>query len=138
MIENKLIIGGEQSGHIILADRLPTGDGILNALQVASICVEQEKKLSEFFDFEMYRQKNISVEVYDKIRIVNSAKLSELIDEEERKLDGNGRIMIHVSGTEPCIRVMVETKNANLSAEIADRIANIIKEINLENLKCAE
>ena len=138
MIENKLVIGGEQSGHIIIADKLPTGDGILNALQVASICVEQNKKLSEFFDYEMYKQKNISVEVYDKIRIVNSARLSDMVDNEERKLGGNGRIMIHVSGTEPCIRVMVETKDDNLSSEIAERIANLIKEINLENLKCAE
>jgi phosphoglucosamine mutase len=138
MLENKLLIGGEQSGHIILADRLPTGDGILNALQVASICVEQNKKLSEFFGFEMYKQKNINVEVYDKIRIVNSARLSEFIDSEEKMLNGNGRIMIHVSGTEPCIRVMVETKDENLSTEVAERIANKIKEINLENLKCAE
>lgn len=138
MIENNLMIGGEQSGHIILADRLPTGDGILNALQVASICVEQNKKLSEYFNFELYKQKNISVEVYDKIRIVNSAKLSEMIDHEEKNLDGAGRIMIHVSGTEPCIRVMVETKDDKLSTEIAERIADVIKEINLENLKCVE
>lgn len=138
MIENNLLIGGEQSGHIILADRLPTGDGILNALQVASICVEQNKKLSEFFNFELFKQKNISVEVYDKIRIVNSAKLSEMIDQEEKKLDGSGRIMIHVSGTEPCIRVMVETKDDNLSTEVAERIAEVVKEINLENLKCVE
>ena len=138
MIENKIQVGGEQSGHLILSDKLPTGDGILNALQVAAICVEQNKKLSEFFDFEVYQQKNINVEVFDKIRIVNSARLAKIKEEEERKLAGNGRIMIHVSGTEPCIRVMVETKDASLSAEIAERIAKEIKEINLENLKCAE
>ena len=53
-------------------------------------------------------------------------------------LSGSGRIMIHVSGTEPCIRVMVETKDVSLSTEIAERIAKGINEINLENLKCAE
>ena len=138
MIENKVKVGGEQSGHLILADKLPTGDGILNALQVAAICVEQGKRLSEFFDFEVYQQKNINVEVFDKIRIVNSARLAKITEEEERLLGGNGRIMIHVSGTEPCIRVMVETKDALLSAEVAERIAKGIKEINLENLKCVE
>ena len=138
MIENRILVGGEQSGHLILADKLPTGDGILNALQVAAICVEQGKRLSEFFDFEMYEQKNINVDVFDKIRIVNSERLAKITEDEEKKIAGNGRIMIHVSGTEPCIRVMVETRDANLSAEVAERIANGIKEINLENLKCVE
>jgi phosphoglucosamine mutase len=73
-----------------------------------------------------------------KIRIVNSARLSEFIDDEEKQLDGKGRIMIHVSGTEPCIRIMVETNDEILSTDIAERIAGVIKEINLENLKCAE
>lgn len=138
MLEHGVVVGGEQSGHIILSDKLSTGDGIMNALQVASICVEQNKALSEFFDFEMFKQKNISVEVYDKIRIVNSVKLAEIIDVEERRLGNNGRLMIRVSGTESCIRVMVETKDEDLSSEIAQRIAQGIKEINLENLKCVE
>ncbi len=138
MLENKILVGGEQSGHLILADELQTGDGIMNALKVAAICVEQGKQLSELLNFEVYEQKNINVEVFDKIRIVNSAKLSKITEYEERMLAGSGRIMIHVSGTEPCIRVMVETKDAKRSAEVAERIANGIKEINLENLKCVE
>ena len=138
MLENKAMVGGEQSGHLILADKLSTGDGILNALQVAAVCVEQDKKLSEFFDIEVYQQKNINVEVYDKIRIVNSARLAKITEDEEKLLGDSGRIMIHVSGTEPCIRVMVETKDSALSAEIAERIAKGINEINLENLKCVE
>lgn len=138
MVENDYVIGGEQSGHLILADRLATGDGVLNALLIASICAEKNKKLSEFFDFEMYKQKNINVKVYDKIRMVNSARLAEITELEEKQLGDNGRIMIHVSGTEPYIRVMVETKDLTLSTEIAERIANVIKEINMENEKCVE
>lgn len=133
MHENNLIIGGEQSGHIILADKLATGDGILNALQVAAICVQENKKLSEFFDFEMFEQQNINVKVYDKLRIINSAKLAKVTEVEEKLLGDNGRIMIRLSGTEPCIRVMVETKDMALSTEIAERIAKVINEINMEN-----
>lgn len=133
IFENNLIIGGEQSGHLILADKLATGDGILNALQVASICVQENKKLSEFFDFEMYEQKNINVKVYDKFRIINSEKLSKVTEKEEKELGDNGRIMIRLSGTEPYIRVMVETKDMSLSTEIAERIAKVINEINMEN-----
>lgn len=138
MVENNYVLGGEQSGHVIMADKLSTGDGVLSALQIASICVARNKKLSELFGFEMYKQKNINVPVYDKIRMVNSARLAEVTELEEKKLENHGRIMIHVSGTEPYIRVMVETKDMNLSTEVAERIASVIKEINKENEKCVE
>ena len=113
-----LLIGGESSGHVFVFDKLQTGDGILNALQIAKICEKSGKKLSEFFNFETYEQKNINVEVADKIRIVNSVRLSVITEEEEKKLGDNGRIMIHVSSTEPCIRVMVETKDISLSTDL--------------------
>ena len=132
MVENELSLGGEQSGHIILSEGLSTGDGILTALKVAEICEKKHKKLSEFFDFELYKQKNINVEVSDKIRVINSARLATLVEEEEKKLGSSGRIMIHISGTEPYIRVMVETKDAGLSESLAEEIAKEIKQINKE------
>ena len=88
--------------------------------------------MSEFFDFELYKQKNINVEVSDKIRVINSARLATLVEEEEKKLGSLGRIMIHISGTEPYIRVMVETKDAELSENLADDIAKEIIQINQE------
>ena len=132
MVENELSLGGEQSGHIILSEGLSTGDGILTALKVAEICEKKHKKLSEFFDFKLYKQKNINVEVSDKIRVINSARLATLVEEEEKKLGSLGRIMIHISGTEPYIRVMVETKDAELSENLADEIAKEIIQINKE------
>lgn len=132
MVENELSLGGEQSGHIILSEGLSTGDGILTALKVAEICEKKHKKLSEFFDFELYKQKNINVEVSDKIRVINSARLATLVEEEEKKLGSSGRIMIHISGTEPYIRVMVETKDAGLSESLANEIAKEIIQINKE------
>ena len=138
LIENDLLIGGEQSGHIIVRDKLITGDGILNALYIAEICAKNKKKLSEFFDFELYKQKNINVKVHDKIRTINSEKLSNVTEIEEKKLGDDGRIMIHVSGTEPYIRIMVETKDLKLSTDVAERIASVIEQINQENEKCVE
>lgn len=138
LVENNLLVGGEQSGHIFVRDKQQTGDGILSALLVASICVKNNKKLSEFFDFEIYKQTNISVQVDDKMRIINSEKLSLAISEEEKLIGENGRVMIRVSGTEPCIRIMVETKNEELSKKSAERLAETIKEINKEFNQCVE
>ena len=136
--ERNLLIGGEQSGHVFLRDKLVTGDGILNALQIASICAEKNKPLSSFFDFELFKQCNINVEVRDKMRIINSEKLSAVQDEEEKKIGKNGRIMIRVSGTEPYIRVMTETKDEKLSKETAERIADVVRKLNKEIEECVE
>lgn len=138
LTENNLIIGGEQSGHIFVTDKQRTGDGILTALLIAEICVKKNKKLSEFFDFEMYKQANINCLVSDKMRVINSEKLARVTDAEEKKIGADGRIMVRVSGTEPYIRVMVETKDENLSNETAMRIAETINEINKEFNTCAE
>ena len=136
--ERNLLIGGEQSGHVFLRDKLVTGDGILNALQIASICAKKNKPLSSFFDFELFKQCNINVEVRDKMRIINSEKLSAVQDEEEKKIGKNGRIMIRVSGTEPYIRVMTETKDEKLSKETAERIADVVRKLNKEIEECVE
>ena len=127
--EKGLIIGGEQSGHIIVRDKLQTGDGILNAIIIANICKLQGKKLSQLIDFENYAQFNINVKVTDKMRVINSEELSDVIDAEEQKLGIDGRLMIRVSGTEPFIRVMVESKDAKLSQTTAERISRIVSKI---------
>ena len=132
--ERCLLIGGEQSGHVFVKDRHVTGDGILNALLIAQICKTNHKKLSAYFDFEAYHQSNINVEVKDKMKIINSQKLAEAEDVEIKNLAGCGRIMIRVSGTEPFIRIMVETTNKTLSEEISRRLENVIKEINKESV----
>ena len=138
LAEKDLLIGGEQSGHIFVKDKLMTGDGILNALLVASICAKENKPLSEFFDFELFKQVNINVNVCDKMRVMNSEKLSQAQDLESKNLEGKGRIMIRMSGTEPYIRVMVETENEGLSKTTAERLAGVIREINKEIESCVE
>jgi phosphoglucosamine mutase len=138
LAERGLLIGGEQSGHIFVKDKLGTGDGILNALHIASICAEKHKKLSEFFDFEPYFQCNINVAVSNKMGVINSEKLAIETDKQETILAGKGRIMIRVSGTEPYIRVMVECQDKDLSLKIANELAEVVKQINLEFEQCAE
>ena len=131
--EKALLIGGEQSGHIFVKDKHSTGDGILNALIIAEICKTENKKLSQFFDFKPYKQININVKVADKMRVINSQKLADAEKQELEALGDNGRIMIRVSGTEPFIRIMVETQNETHSTEIAKRLAKVVETIEKEN-----
>ncbi len=138
LAERGLLIGGEQCGHVFVRDRLTTGDGVLNALLISEICASNNKKLSEFFDFEPYAQCNINVLVAHKVSIINSERLSIEKEKQEKILGDDGRIMIRISGTEPYIRVMVESQNKNLSLGVAKELANVINQINMEFEACAE
>ncbi len=132
MREKNLMIGGEQSGHIIIADKLGTGDGVLTALHLAEICATENKNLSQFIDFDLYKQCNINVKVKDKLRVINSEKLSKMTEEQENFLGDRGRVMIHVSGTEPCIRIMVESGDEELSQTVAKKISEVVKNVDEE------
>lgn len=138
LIEKDLIIGGEQSGHIIVRDLLSTGDGILSALLLSEIMCEEAAPLSEICKVKLYCQENLNVEVSDKIQVINSARLSEVIKQSEDQLGDSGRVMIRVSGTEPYIRVMVESLCSEVSTKMAKEIASEIRQIDAENKKCVE
>ena len=138
LIEKDLLIGGEQSGHVIVRDLLSTGDGILNALLVSYIVSQKQEKLSSLTNLKLYYQENVNVEVKDKLQVINSARLSEITEKIERELDGKGRIMIRVSGTEPYIRIMVESQDKTISMQKAEEVADCVRQIDLENNKCVE
>lgn len=133
LLERKLSLGGEQSGHIIFNDLATTGDGILTAIFVANLMVNKGEKASKIFNIKLYPQTNINVEVDDKFRIMNNEDLIKKISEFNAKLASKGRLLIRASGTEPKIRVMVESDDQNLNQNIANNIADIIKEINHQN-----
>ncbi len=135
--EKDLLIGGEQSGHVIVRDLLTTGDGILNALFLSSIIVNENKKLSELADAELSVQTNINVLVKDKLRVINCEKLSNITSECEKNI-GDGRIMIRISGTEPYIRIMVESSKEEVSNKVAKELAECIRQIDLEENQCVE
>ena len=129
MRKNGYNIGGEQSGHIILGDYSTTGDGVLVALQVLSILAYEKKKISELV--ELYKSvpqlmKNVE---YDKTQAnpLENQEVKDFISSCEEKLKGNGRLLIRKSGTQPLIRVMVESTDEKLMNNIVDDIVAKIK-----------
>ncbi len=132
MRDNGYNLGGEQSGHIICADHSTTGDGLVAALQILSVMVDSKKKASEVFSlFKAYPQvlKSIKCHSINADAVIKSKEISKLIKNNEKLLNGNGRIVIRKSGTEPLIRVMVEGKEKKLISQIADSIIEGISKI---------
>lgn len=132
LIEKDLSLGGEQSGHVILKDYATTGDGILTAIIVANMIINENTTMSKAFNIDLYPQVNKNVVVEDKFRIMNSEELGREVARYNAELSGKGRLMIRASGTEPKIRVMVESKNKENNESIANAIVSTIKRINAE------
>ena len=116
-------IGGEQSGHIVLSDFNTTGDGLVAALQVLAVLTEKGRPVSNLFkSFEPFPQllKNVRYSQGDEPLENNHVK--QAINDGESSLNGNGRVVIRKSGTEPLIRVMVEGPDDNLINTVANDI----------------
>ncbi|HSQ97371.1 MAG TPA: phosphoglucosamine mutase [Rickettsiales bacterium] len=122
-------LGGEQSGHIILGDYSTTGDGTLVALQVLSILASQRnKKISEITNLYNSVPQLMENVVYDKDKSnpLEEQSVKNIIAKSEEKLHNNGRLLIRKSGTQPMIRVMVESIDSDLMKNI---VKNIVEEI---------
>lgn len=130
LIEKNLSLGGEQSGHIILKDIATTGDGILSAITLANMLINEKKKMSEALNVELYPQSNKNVMVKDKFRVMNSEELLKEVADFNVELEGIGRIMLRASGTEPKVRVMVESKDKDKNERIANKLVSTIERIN--------
>ena len=128
--EEMLSLGGEKSGHIIFRDLATTGDGILTGIKIAELVKTSGKKLSQLTDTLLYPQINLDCVVKDKMRIINSEKLQQVINKNEKFLGDNYRIMVRVSGTESKIRIMFEGEEESLCKKSAQEIENVIREIN--------
>lgn len=122
-------LGGEQSGHIIFLDYNTTGDGLLTGLQLVNIMKLTGKPLSELAKgMKKYPQKLVNIKVTDKYHVTDNDKVKAIIEEVEAEMNGNGRILVRPSGTEPLVRVMCEASTEELCEEYVDRIANVVKE----------
>ncbi len=134
MLENGYNIGGEQSGHIIFLDDNTTGDGLLSALHLLQVMVDTGKPLSELAKvMEVLPQALVNAKVpnHKKEKFMEYSEIAEAIAEVEKKFNGEGRVLIRPSGTEPLVRVMIEGKDkAAIDAE-AKRLANLITRIML-------
>jgi len=127
MVKNDIILGGEQSGHIIFRNFLNTGDGLLTSIQISAIIKKSKKSLSELSKIiKKYPQILLNVKVEKKIPIAENKKLSDLIKSVERKLNGNGRVLVRYSGTEPLLRIMVEGPDDKTINQYAQEIAATI------------
>lgn len=127
-------IGGEQSGHIIFLDDATTGDGLLSALHLLQVMVETEKPLSELAKvMEVLPQALVNAKVpnHKKDKFMEYSEIAEAIEELEKKFNGEGRVLIRPSGTEPLVRVMIEGKDKQVIDEEAEKLADLITKIML-------
>ena len=126
MREHGFNLGGEPSGHIILSDYTTTGDGLVAALQILAVVKRQNRPVSEVCHrFEPLPQvlKNVR---YKKGKPLDDANVKLAINGAQARLNGNGRLVIRPSGTEPVIRVMAEGDDQIMVEEVVDQIVEAL------------
>lgn len=127
MREGSYSLGGEQSGHIVFLDYITTGDGLLTGIQLVNVMKETGKKLSELAaEMQTFPQKLVNIRVTDKNHVTENAKVHAAISAVEAEMNGNGRVLVRPSGTEPLVRVMVEAASAEDTERFCDSIANVV------------
>ena len=122
-------IGGEQSGHIIFLDENTTGDGLLSALHFLETMVHSGKKASELAGImNVLPQSLVNAKVPNdkKNNYMDYPEIASAIEETEKRFNGEGRVLIRPSGTEPLVRVMIEGKNQQEIDEEAKKLARLI------------
>lgn len=129
LIKNNWLIGAENSGHVILLDKVTTGDGIVAGLQVMASIVSSKMSLKELSDgMTMFPQVLENVRFKGESDPLQSVAVITATQAVEKKLGDNGRVLLRKSGTEPLIRVMVEGQNAVDVKQYALDIATAVKE----------
>lgn len=129
MLEIGASIGGEQSGHIIFLDENTTGDGLLSALHFLETMVHSGKKASELAEImNVLPQSLVNAKVPNnkKNSYMDYPEIAAAIEETEKRFNGEGRVLIRPSGTEPLVRVMIEGKNQQEIDEEAKKLARLI------------
>ena len=131
MLDKGYNLGGEQSGHIIFLDYNPTGDGILTSIMLLKVMLESKKSAGELSKIiNVYPQVLINAEVDSdkKYDYKKDKEIKKAIEELEKEFEGNGRVLIRTSGTEPLVRVMIEGEDTAYITKRAEELANLIKE----------
>ena len=129
MLKNGYNLGGEQSGHIIFLDHNTTGDGMLTALQLLQVIKTTGKSLAELAaDVTTYPQELVNIKVADKQAAMKNEKLLAVIKEVEDKMNGDGRVLVRPSGTEPLLRIMAEAPTKELVHDYVMKIADVAKQ----------
>ncbi len=129
MMKDGYLLGGEQSGHIIMQKYATTGDGILTALMLMEEILDRKTTLGKLASpVKIFPQSLINVKVNDKTAAVEDDEVKDLSSQIEKELGDSGRILLRKSGTEAVIRVMVECENPEKCTFLATKMANLIKE----------
>jgi phosphoglucosamine mutase len=129
MQENDYSIGGEQSGHIILKKYATTGDGILTALMITEEICDSKTSLAKLAEpIHFYPQFLKNVRVKDKAAVLADKNVLKEMENVEKLINKKGRALLRQSGTEPVIRVMIESETQEQCVEYADRIVKAILE----------
>ncbi|WP_027416725.1 phosphoglucosamine mutase [Aneurinibacillus terranovensis] len=129
MIRGGYNLGGEQSGHIIFLDYNTTGDGLLTALQLLDVLVEENRPFSELAAATMrkFPQMLINVRVADKSKLTGNLGIQAAVEEVEDKLGKNGRVLVRPSGTEPIVRVMAEGPDEAVLKGYVEKIVKVVE-----------
>ena len=128
MLAGGHLLGGEQSGHIIMSKYANTGDGLLTALQLISKLKKSGKSASELASFmKRYPQVLINVSGVAKEKLASNQVISKAVVDVQQKLGDKGRVLLRASGTEALIRVMIEAQELSLAQELASELATLVK-----------
>jgi len=121
-------LGGESSGHIIVRDRISTGDGTIAALQILHAVIESGKTLYELKQvMTKYPQTLINVRIKEKIDLGANVAIQKAVKDAETQMGTRGRVLLRASGTEPLIRVMVEAEDESETKQLAEMIAAAVE-----------
>jgi len=130
MLLNKAILGGESSGHIICLNKSTSGDGIIAALQVLEVIFKSKKSLHDLKkEMTKYPQVLINVKTNGKLDLENHENLNQALSIIKGELADKGRVLIRKSGTEPLVRVMVESVDLDLANKSANQLAEALQSI---------
>lgn len=122
-----LILGGEQSGHVIRLDLATTGDGLLTALSLLDVVRRTGKPLADLVAFRPFPQVLINVRTQRRDELTSARELWDVVADAERDLGSAGRVLIRPSGTEPLVRVMVEAETVERARSVGEAIAAVVE-----------
>jgi phosphoglucosamine mutase len=129
MQKRNLSLGGEQSGHLIFADHLFTGDGLVTALNVLRTMAATGREFAELADeLKTYPQVLMNVRVRERVDLKTIPQVAQTMKKVEDRLSGNGRLLVRYSGTEPLVRVMLEGSDKEEIEAMATEIVNAIRQ----------
>jgi phosphoglucosamine mutase len=124
------VLGGEQSGHIIMLDHATTGDGMLTALHLLAAAARRDTALADLARvMTRYPQVLVNVAGVDKERAARSPELAAAVAAVEAELGAAGRVLVRPSGTEPAMRIMVEATDHKHAQRLADGLAATIRSL---------